>query len=109
MAMRQCTKCNQNIVQGYCIEGGLAYYCSDNCLYQHYSKAEWNDMYNNGKSDSYWTEWEINKITYEEAKERFINDQEVYLLFNDGTEGVAEHMDDIICHEGICGEFSMEC
>ena len=42
---------------GYCIGDGCEYYCSEECLTQHYSDEEWQEMYNKGKGDSYYTAW----------------------------------------------------
>lgn len=42
---------------GYVIDGGVEYYCTDECLHKHYTEEEWEDMYDDGNSDSYWTEW----------------------------------------------------
>lgn len=58
---RKCDKCGKGMNEGYVIDSGEEYYCSDECLHTKYSKEEWLQMYNeedkNG-SDSYWTEWE---------------------------------------------------
>jgi hypothetical protein len=108
MAARKCNECNQRMTEGYCIEGGMAYYCSDKCMHKHYSISAWSNLYNNGEGDSYWTTWEMTKITYEEAKERYFNDLDVYCMNRNGSVELAEHMDDIICHEGTCGEFGIE-
>lgn len=53
---------------GYVVGGGAEYYCSQNCLNQVYTDAEWQDMVYSGDTDSegelipdtdsYWTEWE---------------------------------------------------
>lgn len=53
---------------GYVVNGGEEYYCSQNCLNQVYTDAEWHDMVHSGDTDdegelipdtdSYWTEWE---------------------------------------------------
>lgn len=48
------------MIVGYCIDSGLKYYCSDECLHKHYTKEEWLDMYEDG-GDSYYTEWEDEK------------------------------------------------
>ena len=45
------------MIEGYCIEDGEAYYCSDECLYKHLSEEEFLSLYNNGKGNSYWTNW----------------------------------------------------
>jgi hypothetical protein len=53
---RVCEICNKYMYEGYCIENGLAYYCSDECLQRHYTKTEWDEM-TKCDGDSYWTEW----------------------------------------------------
>lgn len=55
---RTCTECGKEMTQGYCIENGEEYYCSDECLHKHYTQDEYLEMYDNGNGDSYWTEWE---------------------------------------------------
>jgi predicted CXXCH cytochrome family protein len=55
--MRRCSECNNRMNEGYCIESGLAYYCSSACLHKHYTEEEWNELYTED-GDSYWTEWE---------------------------------------------------
>lgn len=65
---RQCTLCGCGMNDGYVVGGGEAYYCSQNCLNQVYTDAEWHDMVHSGNTDddgelipdtdSYWTEWE---------------------------------------------------
>lgn len=54
---RICSHCGEVMHQGYCIEQGLEYYCSDSCLYQHYTKEEFDEMYNDGEGDTFYTEW----------------------------------------------------
>ncbi len=55
---RTCSECHKEMTQGYCIENGEEYYCSDECLHKHYTQEEYLEMYDNGNGDSYWTEWE---------------------------------------------------
>lgn len=55
---RICSHCGKKMKSGYVVEGGIEYYCSDECLHKHYTEKEWLEMYNNGNSESYWTEWE---------------------------------------------------
>lgn len=55
---RTCSECNKEMTQGYCIENGEEYYCSDECLHNHYTQEEYEEMYDDGNGDSYWTEWE---------------------------------------------------
>lgn len=54
--VRRCSECGKSMVEGYCIDNGMEYYCNSNCLYKHYTDEEWADLYATG--DSYWTEWE---------------------------------------------------
>lgn len=54
---RQCSECNNGMNEGYCINSGTEYYCSDRCLHKHYTAKQWREIYN-ANSDSYWTTWE---------------------------------------------------
>ena len=56
---RICSECGKEMTEGYCIENGTEYYCSDNCLHKHYTDEEYNELYDDGNGDSYWTTWEI--------------------------------------------------
>ncbi len=56
--MRTCSECDKKMMEGYVIDGGLDYYCSDECLHKHFTEEEWEEMYDEGNSESYWTEWE---------------------------------------------------
>jgi len=55
--IRCCDNCHKPMSEGYVIEGGEEYYCSDECLHTRYSPEEWSEMYSD-EGDSYWTEWE---------------------------------------------------
>ena len=55
---RACSHCDKHMKEGYCIENGLEYYCGDECLHKHYTEEEYNELYDDGNGDSYWTEWE---------------------------------------------------
>lgn len=57
---RTCTQCDKEMTKGYCIENGIEYYCSEECLHKNISEEEFNELYDNGNGDSYWTEWEEN-------------------------------------------------
>ena len=63
--IRVCSHCGNFMVQGYCIEGGDEYYCTDECLHEHYTEEEWNALYDDGDTDSYWTEWEGEAPVYQ--------------------------------------------
>ena len=56
-SFRICSHCEKPMIEGYCIEDGEEYYCSDECLHKHFSKNEYLKMYNNGNGNSYWTNW----------------------------------------------------
>ena len=56
--IRTCDECGREMVEGYCINGGEEYYCSDECLHKHYTQEEYLDLYDEGNGDSYYTEWE---------------------------------------------------
>ena len=54
---RICSECGKVMVEGYCIDNGMDYYCSDECLHKHMSQDEFDALYNDGRGDSYWTSW----------------------------------------------------
>jgi hypothetical protein len=58
MRGRICSECKKVMVKGYCIEGGCEYYCTKKCLLKHMTWKEFLELYNGGKGDSYYTEWE---------------------------------------------------
>ena len=53
---RTCEHCGKWMDEGYCIDGGREYFCSDACLHTKYTPEEWAEMYSDD-GDSYWTEW----------------------------------------------------
>lgn len=55
---RLCNICSKPMDEGYCIENGMEYYCSDECLHEVYDDEEWQLMYEDGNGDSYWSEWD---------------------------------------------------
>ena len=50
----------------------------------------------------------MKKVTYEEAIDRFNKNLNVYLLFDDNTESLAESIDVILDHKKNSGEFGCE-
>lgn len=54
---RECTACGAGMNEGYCIEGGIEYYCSDACLHTEITHEEYMELYADGEGDSYWTDW----------------------------------------------------
>ncbi len=55
---RKCDDCGKGMNEGYCINNGEKYYCTEICLYHHISAKEWNSLYSD-EGDSYWTQWEM--------------------------------------------------
>lgn len=56
--IRQCSSCNKLMVEGYVIENGEEYYCCDKCLESNMTREEFEELYNDGEGDSYFTQWE---------------------------------------------------
>lgn len=54
---RHCDECGEIMYEGFCVEGGASYYCSEGCLHKHFTPEEWDEMYDDGNGDSYWTQW----------------------------------------------------
>ena len=55
--IRVCSECGKLMQEGYCIEGGVEYYCNDDCLHKHLTSEEYNELYDDGNGDTYWTQW----------------------------------------------------
>lgn len=55
--VRICSHCGKPMGWGYCVDDGCAYYCSDECLHQHYSEEEFLRLYDHGDGNSYYTSW----------------------------------------------------
>lgn len=55
--VRACSECGKPMYEGFCIEDGAEYYCSEDCLHKHLSEEEYNNLYDEGRGDSYWTSW----------------------------------------------------
>jgi len=66
---RECTACGKGMNEGYCIESGIEYYCSDACLHTEMTPAEWLELYNDGEGDSYWTDWSEDPNEYLDDEE----------------------------------------
>lgn len=66
---RKCNACGAGMNEGYCIESGIEYYCSDACLYTEMTPAEWLELYNDGEGDSYWTDWSEDPDEYLEDED----------------------------------------
>lgn len=66
---RECTACGKGMNEGYCIESGMEYYCSDACLHTEITPEEWLELYNDGEGDSYWTDWSEDPDNFEDEDE----------------------------------------
>ena len=55
---RICSQCGKEMTEGYCINQGEKYYCSDDCLHTNMTQDEYLELYDEGNGDSYYTEWE---------------------------------------------------
>ena len=55
--VRECDECGKEMWDGFCVENGMEYYCSEECLHKHYTDEEWEEMCDDGNGDSYWTDW----------------------------------------------------
>ena len=53
---RRCSECGKLMREGYCVDMGAAYYCSDDCLHTEYTEEEWAEECENN-DQSYYTEW----------------------------------------------------
>lgn len=55
--IRMCDECGHLMNEGFVVESGIEYYCSEECLHKHITEEEWEELYDDGNGDSYWTEW----------------------------------------------------
>ena len=54
---RCCSECGKPMYEGFCIENGAEYYCSEECLHKHLTEEEYENLYDEGRGNSYWTSW----------------------------------------------------
>lgn len=66
---RQCDQCKQGMNDGFVIENGEAYYCSETCLHKNISVSHWHELYDHEEGDSYYTEWEEDDHQYRELSD----------------------------------------
>ena len=55
--IRVCSECERPMYEGYCIENGAEYYCSEECLHKNLTDEEYENLYDEGRGDSYYTSW----------------------------------------------------
>ena len=53
---RRCSVCGRLFREGYCVDMGAAYYCSDDCLHTEFTEEEW-EAECQENDQSYYTEW----------------------------------------------------
>lgn len=83
--MRRCTHCGNVVVEGYCIDNGFEYYCSDECLYENYTQDGYLELYDRGFA--YYSQWR--EETLEDWKETLtsysleeFNEEDLELIFD---------------------------
>lgn len=57
LEVRVCSICSSLMIEGYVIDGGSEYYCSDECLKVDITLEKFKELYNDGATETYWTEW----------------------------------------------------
>lgn len=73
MAVRQCTACEELMMEGYVVGGGEEYYCKPACLHTQYTQEQWQDMTDeDGEDENYWTDWYSCEV----------DDEDITLCFN---------------------------
>jgi hypothetical protein len=55
--IRVCSECGKPMTEGFCIEDGAQYYCSEDCLHKNLTEEEYDNLYDEGRGDSYYTSW----------------------------------------------------
>ena len=50
---RICSHCGKEVHQAWVYEDGLAFYCSEECLLQHFTADEWNEMVERANSEEW--------------------------------------------------------
>ncbi len=53
---RRCSECGKIMRSGYCVDMGVAYYCSEECLHSDFTDEEWKKECEDN-DQSYYTEW----------------------------------------------------
>ena len=55
--IRMCSECGKPMTEGFCIEDGAEYYCSEECLHKNLTEEEYENLYDDGRGNSYYTSW----------------------------------------------------
>lgn len=51
-----CGECGNPMIKGYLVDG-CDCYCSADCLHKHLTDEEFNELYDDGNGNTYWTTW----------------------------------------------------
>ena len=65
---RICDECGKPMIEGYVIDG-CDTYCSEECLHEHVTDEEYNELYDDGSGDTYWTTWYEDSKVYKNNKQ----------------------------------------
>ena len=56
--IRVCSVCGDLMHEGYVIDNGSCWYCTDECMNADgMTREEFEELFDDGNGDSYWTEW----------------------------------------------------
>ena len=56
--IRVCSVCGDLMYEGYVIDNGSGWYCTDECMNADgMTREEFEELFDDGNGDSYWTEW----------------------------------------------------
>lgn len=73
--LRTCSACGVVMFEGYYAEG--EYYHNDECLHTKYTTKEWDELCEDGDSDSYyWTEWDKTECEGGQCAQAFSSDRD---------------------------------
>jgi hypothetical protein len=71
---RVCSHCGKGMNSGFMVDNGEQYFCSEPCLHTEYTAKEWLELYDDGQSESFWTEW------FQEDEDQLYNKEGVLVL-----------------------------
>lgn len=55
--LRICSKCSCKMESGFCIKGGIKYYCSVECLQTGMTVYEFIELLDDSECETNWMEW----------------------------------------------------
>ena len=61
--LRVCDECGKPMIEGYVVDG-CDTYCSDECLHKNLTDEEYEELYEDGNGDTYWTTWYEDSVTF---------------------------------------------